>query len=178
MAQVKVWDAVIRLLHWSLVAAFVLNAAILDDESAAHAWVGYFIIGLISVRVVWGFVGPQHARFSSFKPDVNAAIQQVRDVALGRRTRYIGHSPLGALMTYNLMVTFLFLGLTGWIMTLPEVLIGHDPEWAEDLHEAAFGWAVFSIIVHIGGVAFMSWHMGVNLARAMITGTKSFDDDK
>lgn len=176
MTTVKVWDPVVRLVHWSLAVAFILNAAVLDDDSAWHVTVGYVVLGLVGLRLVWGLIGTRHARFSDFPPDLTAAQGQLRDIVLGRRTRHLGHSPLGALMIYNLWVTLALLGLSGWIMTLPETVIGHDPDWAEELHEALFGWAVASAIVHVGAVVFESLRTRVNLVRAMVTGTKTFDD--
>lgn len=176
MATVKVWDPVVRLVHWSLVVVFTLNATIIDDDSSLHVTVGYVVVGLVALRIVWGFIGTRHARFSDFPPDPAAALQQARDMTLGRRTRHLGHSPLGAFMTYNLLITLLLLGATGWIMTLPEATLGHDPEWAEDLHEALFGWAVFSVVIHIAAVIFESRRTGVNLVRAMVTGKKTHDD--
>ena len=31
---------------------------------AVHRYVGYVIVAAIASRLVWGFVGPRHARFS------------------------------------------------------------------------------------------------------------------
>jgi cytochrome b len=38
-------------------------------------------------------------------------------------------------------------------------------------------WAEISIVLHIVAVVFETWRTGVNLPRAMITGTKSVPDD-
>ncbi|MFC3117697.1 cytochrome b/b6 domain-containing protein [Jhaorihella thermophila] len=97
-------------------AAFAANALVIDEESKLHLWIGYFVIALVAIRIVWGLIGTRYARFSSFRPSLSAAMEQISDIATGRRI-HLGHTPLGALMIYNLIVTLLLIGLTGWLMT-------------------------------------------------------------
>ncbi|WP_127103800.1 cytochrome b/b6 domain-containing protein [Pararhodobacter zhoushanensis] len=173
----RVWGPVVRLLHWALALSFLADAALIDRHSPLHRWVGYGIVALVLLRLLWGFVGPRHARFADFPPDLTATVAQIRELALGRRVRHLGHSPLGALMVYNLLAVMLLLGLTGWILTLSESTLGHDPEWAEELHALLFGWALISVLVHVAAVVFLSLRTRVTLIRAMITGRKTFLDE-
>lgn len=177
MTTIKVWDPLLRLLHWVLAAGFVANALFVDDDSDAHVVIGFLLAGVVVVRLVWGFVGPRHARFADFPPDPVAAAVEARALAIGRRPRHIGHSPLGALMIYNLLAGVAGLCLTGIILILPETVAGADPEWAEDLHEALVVWVGFSAAVHVIAVIAQSRRSGVNLVRAMLTGRKRFPDD-
>ena len=64
----RVWDPFVRIFHWSLVACVVLNQFVLEDGKTAHEWVGYTASALVLARVLWGFVGTRHARFSDFFP--------------------------------------------------------------------------------------------------------------
>ncbi len=68
MARIKVWDPFIRLFHWSLVILFTANALVVDDDSKLHIWVGYTILVLVGLRILWGVVGTRHARFADFPP--------------------------------------------------------------------------------------------------------------
>ena len=49
MKCIKVWDPLVRLFHWSLVAAFAANALVIDDDSKLHQWVGYVVLALVGV---------------------------------------------------------------------------------------------------------------------------------
>ena len=62
--QVYVWDRFVRLFHWSLVAGFNIAYLTEGDLLNLHVWAGYLVGLLIVARVLWGFVGPSHARFS------------------------------------------------------------------------------------------------------------------
>src|SRR6185369_18051145 len=65
-AQIRVWDLLVRVFHWSLAALFLLAYGTGDEVERLHIAAGYAIAGLIALRVVWGFVGPRHARFRDF----------------------------------------------------------------------------------------------------------------
>ena len=169
MERVMVWDPLVRLFHWSLVLAFGANALVIDDDSTLHEWVGYLVMGLVLLRILWGFIGPGYARFSSFPPSVSGAVGQLTDIATGRKRVHLGHTPLGALMIYNLLAALLTIGASGYLMTT-DMFWGL--EWPEELHEVAVGWAELSVLLHIAAVLYESRRTGVNLPRAMVTGMK------
>ena len=58
-----------------------------------HVWGGYGVGALVVQRVVWGFVGPRHARFSDFVRSPIVAWVNLRDLLYGRACRNVGHSP-------------------------------------------------------------------------------------
>ena len=169
MQRLKVWDPFVRLFHWSLVIGFGANALVVDDDGKMHQWIGYVVVALIVLRILWGMVGTKYARFASFPPSVSSAIGQIRETLAGIRHIHIGHTPLGALMIYNLLVSILVIGVSGYLMTT-DMFWG--VEWPEELHEAAVTWAEISVVLHIAAVIFESWRTSVNLPRAMVTGCK------
>ncbi|SHJ24657.1 Cytochrome b [Palleronia salina] len=169
MNRIQVWDPAVRVFHWSLVLAFAANALVIDDDSKLHQWVGYFVVGLLLLRVLWGFVGSRYARFASFPPSVSGARQQAADMLSGRRDAHAGHTPLGALMIYNLLLALLVVGVSGWLMTTDAFW---GVEWPEELHEIAVSWTEISVMVHILAVLYESHRTGVNLPGAMVRGYK------
>ncbi|MBG1230747.1 cytochrome b/b6 domain-containing protein [Aestuariivirga litoralis] len=170
MKKVRVWDPFVRLFHWSVVISLTANAFFTKGNSEFHHWIGYFVATLIVARVIWGFVGVGYARFTSFPPSIAGSIEQLSDISVGRRKPHTGHTPLGALMIYNLLITLLIICVSGYLMTT-------DAFWGDDLmeetHRMAVTWAEFSAIIHIVAVIFESFRTRVNLPRSMVTGYKN-----
>lgn len=169
MTAVRVWDPLVRIFHWSLVAGFTANALFNDPEGQAHEVIGLIVLGLVAARILWGFVGTRHARFDDFPPSVPASVGQLGEMATGRKRIHIGHSPLGALMIYNLLATMIVIGATGYMMT---TLAFFGVAWVEEIHEIAVNWAEFSVAAHIVAVLFESRRLGINLPKSMLTGYK------
>ncbi len=114
--SVKIWDPLVRIFHWSLVAAFTIAYFTGDEESQLHVYSGYVVIGLILFRIVWGLIGPRHARFRDFVYRPSAIIQYARDSFAGQPKRYLGHNPLGGAMILLLLGSLLTTGVTGYLM--------------------------------------------------------------
>ncbi|QGX98693.1 cytochrome B [Roseovarius faecimaris] len=169
MTSYRIWDPFVRLFHWTLVLGFVGNALLIDDDSKAHEWVGYFVLALVGARLVWGLIGPYHARFASFFPSARAITGQLSDFRARQPRAHLGHTPLGALMIFNLLATMLAIGATGYMMTT-NAFWGID--WVEEVHEALVNWAWVSIVLHVAAVIWESRRTGINLPRAMMTGRK------
>lgn len=118
--QVYVWDLYVRVAHWVLVAAFTIAFVTEDETMGLHAWAGYVVGALVLMRVVWGFIGPKHARFSDFLFRPAAAVTYVRDLFALRAKRYLGHSPGGGFMVAVLLCSLAVTVATGLIVYAAE----------------------------------------------------------
>lgn len=169
MSTVKVWDPLVRLFHWSLVASFAVAWITADEWDDLHIWAGYAAAGLIAFRLVWGLIGPRYARFTQFLRAPGTVAAYLKDLAGGRERRYLGHNPAGAAMILALIVSLAALCLTGWMYTL-DTFWGE--EWVEELHEVLANLLLVLVGLHVAGVVLASLKHHENLVRAMITGRK------
>ena len=168
-ATVRVWDPLVRVFHWSLVALFVVAYLTGDEIQRVHNAAGYTIAGLLAARVLWGFVGPRHARFSDFVRSPRDVRAYLRDMLSFRARRYIGHNPAGGIMVLALIGMLGATSLTGYLMTT-------DAYWGsealEDVHGALANLTLAMVLVHVLGVLVASFEHRENLVKAMLTGRK------
>ena len=68
-ASLLVWDVPTRLFHWLLVLLVALAWVTGEAEGSmftVHQLAGYGVAVLLVFRVIWGFAGSRHSRFSDF----------------------------------------------------------------------------------------------------------------
>ena len=170
----SVWDPLVRLLHWSMVASVAV--AWLVTEGRVHDTAGYILLGLVAVRILWGFVGPTHARFASFVGSPGKVLQYARQLRHGREPRHIGHNPLGGWMIVALLATGLAASLSGWLYTT-DAFWGYA--WVERIHVFFAELLLVLAAIHILGVIVTSIRQRENLVAAMFHGRKRvLEDDK
>lgn len=171
--RVPVWDGLVRTLHWTLAAA-VATTLISghwppSDFDTVHHVAGYVALAVVAVRLVWGFVGPRHARFAQFVRGPRATLAYARALRAGREPRHVGHNPLGGWMAVALWLAAAAAAATGWLYTT-DWLWGYA--WLEQLH-VALSWLIVGLLAgHLGGVAMTSWRHRENLVAAMVSGAK------
>ena len=159
------WDPFVRVFHWSLVLAYLGAWASAEEWAGLHDQLGYFILVLVGLRLIWGLVGTRYARFSSFLRTPSTAMAYLRSLAAGRPTHYVGHNPIGGWMVIALMASLTATGVTG-------VMMGAEDGLWEELHEIAANLSLLLVAVHVGGVLVASLLHEENLVRAMLTGNK------
>ena len=106
-SMVKVWDIAVRVFHWSLVVLFFVAYFTGDDEDVLHVYAGYGVLALVVFRIVWGFVGTQHARFSDFIYGPAATLRYVKSLFSPKPLHYLGHNPLGGWMVVALLLSLI-----------------------------------------------------------------------
>ena len=185
--EIKVWDPLVRVGHW-LLATVVIIAWFVDEPLWLHTWLGYIAIALVLVRIVWGFVGPDYARFASFVRGPRVTFSYFAELIRFSSKRYLGHSPAGAVMIIALLVMVAVTAVTGMaslaatrgegplagvITKVERSNPMEDQELLiEEVHETAANVTMVLVLLHFAGVALASFAHRENLVAAMITGLK------
>jgi cytochrome b len=175
---IQVWDTPTRLFHWALVG--LVAAAWFTGEgeggaAAIHRYAGETIAGLIVFRVVWGFLGGEHARFSDFAAGPSLIVAHVRSLYSRAPARHLGHNPLGGAAVFLLLLNVAALVVTGLFSGGDDNSGPFAGLWGlqlSELHESLFRVLQGLTVIHIAGVAVESWKTKDALVPAMITGSK------
>jgi cytochrome b len=178
-----VWDLPVRLVHWSLVVSFI-GAYVTNRLGVAwfdwHVRFGYAILGLVAFRILWGVLGPKHARFASFVTGPAGILRYMRRSMRGDAPPYAGHNPLGALMVVALLLGLGAQASLG-LVSNDEIfnagpfvgLVTKEASLASTAwHKRGFYILAAAVAVHIVAVAAHVLFKRDNLVRAMITGRK------
>ena len=165
-ATVPVWDPFVRVFHWSLVTAYLVAWVSAEGSSWVHDQIGYFILAMIGLRIVWGLIGTRHARFGDFVHSPRQTLEYLRSLRSGRPRHYPGHNPAGGWMILALFAGMLAAGASGIMIE------GAHEEFWEEIHEASANLTLFLVVLHVGGVITSSFLHGENLVTAMLTGKK------
>lgn len=168
--QVKVWDILVRVTHWTVAAGIIANLFFTEDGSELHEYVGYTVLGLVVVRLLWGLVGTRYARFTSFFPTPTRLKRHLSALSVRRvDEQHLGHNPLAALMMLSLWAVIIGLGITGYLM---EAAIFSNIELLEEIHELLANSLYLLVPLHIIAAIAMSYWQRQNLIKSMITGKK------
>ena len=171
--EIRVWDPLVRIGHWSLVACIALAWASGEGGKTLHEGVGYAALAIIALRLVWGVFGSHYARFGEFLRAPAATLQYAARVLAGNEPRYIGHNPLGGWMIVCLLVCITLTGFTGWLYTTNQYF---GVEWVGEWHEALANVLLGLIALHVAGVVIASKRHHENLVAAMLHGRKRAED--
>lgn len=166
---VKVWDPVVRILHWTMALGVIANLTLLRENKDLHNIVGYVVLGALTARILWGFIGTRHAQFSDFVPRPATLMGYLKAMLARREPRYIGHNPAGSVMMIGLLVLLAMLGISGWMMSLDRYW---GVPWVETLHETIANIVMVAAILHVVAAIFESLRHHENLPWSMITGYK------
>jgi cytochrome b len=178
--SVYVWDRFVRIFHWTLVLGFTVAYLTEEDLLTVHVWAGYAVGVLVLARVVWGFAGTPHARFSDFAYSPATALRYVRDLILFRAERHVGHSPGGGYMVFLLLLFLAATVVTGLVVyggdqqagPLAGMFTEQTGEAMEEVHEVVANITLALVIAHIAAVVLASFAHRENLIGAMVTGYK------
>jgi len=180
-----VWDLPLRAFHWLFAASILASwgtAQLGFSWMQWHIYLGYWMMGLLLFRLIWGFVGPRHARFTSFLKGPGEVWRYTRSLPRGAASAVhtIGHNPLGGLMVILMLLLVGFQVSTGLFATDDVTWTGPFYPAVSDamaktltgLHHLNFNFIWAAIALHVGAIVYYARVKKQNLVPAMLTGWK------
>lgn len=136
-------------------------------ERMIHVEAGYVMAGLLSLRILYGFLANDLAAFRRFPPSLIKGTHYAIALIKGHARNYLGHNPAGALAIYGMLMIGIATVSTGYIA------FEYDIDLAKDWHHHfAYTW-FWLVCLHLFGVLMGSLAHKEFLVTAMITGCKT-----
>lgn len=184
-----VWDLPVRLFHWLLLISLLSAWYTSDGERDLidyHLKIGYFTLGLIIFRIMWGIFGTQYAKFSQFFPTKTKLLSYLNKSKQNQVDTTVGHNPLGGLMIILMLLLILSQAISGLFMNDDVFTTGPYYESVNSsiqkfmslIHHNVFDIILFVSVVHIGAIFYYLFAKKINLIVPMFTGYKSTDNNE
>ncbi len=182
--QRLVWDLPLRLFHLlfalSVCASFATAKAGFDWVEI-HMRLGYWMIGLLVFRIIWGFVGPRHARFMNFIKGPVTVWRYTRKFLKGEALESVGHNPLGSLMVILMLVLVCVQVGTGLFVTddimysgpYSPVVSSMTADSLTGWHHRNFNFILIAVVLHIGAAVYYLRVRQQDLITPMVSGKKA-----
>jgi cytochrome b len=169
-ASRRVVDAPTRMFHWLFALCFAGAYITADGESLRllHVTLGYTLAGLLGFRLVYGLVGPRHARLSLMARKLAGLPVWLTSFKAGSMLQVNwrqGQNLLMALAVVALLLLVLPVTLTGYLNYKD---FGGD--LMEELHGAAGELFLWVVLAHLALIAGLSALRNKNQALPMLTG--------
>jgi len=179
-----IWDLPLRIFHWALVAT-IFGAWYTSDQDNGlidlHLTFGYVALGLITFRVLWGFLGTKHSQFKNFIPSPNKLINYIKPEDKSQKIHSAGHNPMGSLMVVFMLTIILLQAVSGLVMDDDIFTTGPYNGVLDDnieavlvfIHTNSFNFILGAIAMHLLAIIFYKLVKKESLVLPMITGKKS-----
>jgi len=155
------------------------------DWMTWHMYSGYTVLTLILFRILWGFVGSTHARFSDFIYGPGALIAYIKTLPSRTAAKFAGHNPLGGISVVLILLCVLAQAGTGLFAN--DDIINEGPlykhvtkelsDWLTTIHKYNFNVMLGLIGVHIAAILYYLIYKSENLIKPMFTGRKHLSPD-
>jgi cytochrome b len=167
----RVIDAPTRMFHWLFALSFVGGWLTAESEQwrALHVMLGYTMAGLLGFRLVYGLVGPRHARLSLLWHRLAGAPLWLRSALHGGAGMPTNWSQGQSLLLAGAVASLL-------LLVVPLTLSGYATysdwggEWLEELHELVANVFLAVVLAHLSLLAVLSLARRRNQALPMLTG--------
>lgn len=173
----------IRILHLALVLLCLAGWAsgqFADDYKNAghlgfsvHKWTGIGFAVAISLRVLYGLIGPRATRFANWFPftvsNLKLSAQDLLQLARFRVPERKPHEGIAGLVQGIGMLAFIAIAATGVVMALYLAPGSRTTGWlhgVKEIHELAQQIIPVYLVLHVGGVAVHAL-IGQDLWRSM-----------
>lgn len=187
--QTEVWSRYTRLFHLLVVLGFVIAYISAEDDVAwlfsLHILAGSLVLGLMVLRIPWGWMGVRYSRFRDFELTLPALKHYF--LTFFSHKPSLGHNPASSFSAVGLILLGIITPLLGFVLLGAKEGEGilsflyfdyHEQRrFFKELHEIAANLFLLLVLAHIGGVLFEHLYHRSEIIKSMINGNKPMEGE-
>ena len=179
--EILVWDWPTRAFHWSLALTFLgswITAEAGLEWASTHMFLGYMMLSLLLFRILWGFVGTRHAKFSSFLVSPRVFFSSLQNLFSRRSEDHIGHGPSGGWATVLIISVLLVQAISG--LFISDDIFNDGPyhgsvsegvaSFMANMHHLNFNLILCLVALHLSAIGWFQFGKNQALTKAMLLG--------
>jgi len=181
-----IWSLPTRIFHWLLVIGMVAAYILSEEEELLnfHSSIGYMVGILIIFRIIWGFVGPKHSRFTDFPIGLNSIKLFITDMKTSK-SHSPGHNPIASLVMLGIILFSLLIVVSGILLLsakgqglFASFTVGLSEDTLKGIHEIAVNIVIALVIAHLlGNIVDFIFNKKVGTLQSMFTGYKNIEGE-
>jgi cytochrome b len=187
-----VYDLFLRVLHLVIASStlvLLLSAKLAEINEGEgylrkafwviHIFAGYSLSVAFILRIIWGFFGPVHARFSSF-----IHLKEWKKIIQTKNIHEVvwtwGHHPLASIAYLGFYFSVIVLSISGIVLAAIEHDRGPLASWlfdelaykhsTQEVHEAFTWFVIVFIVSHLAALFYHENEDGVPIVQSMFSG--------
>jgi Ni/Fe-hydrogenase 1 B-type cytochrome subunit len=194
LTRKKIYDPFLRILHaWNGICVFLLILTMIFKEFmeetphakeiiyTAHIYIGIGLSGGILLRLIWGFIGTEHAKIKNFF-FLKDWIQLIKKRKIDTNMSW-GHDKYASFAYLTVYLVLIYQAITGLIFSARFFAIGPFSYFVlqsdakspilhelKEIHEFFFYVLILYIIVHVGMIYIHEKKNKFPIAQSMFSG--------
>ena len=181
-----VWDGFVRSYHW--LQMLCIGGLWYTGENGIMDWhfsIAYFFMALFVTRLIWGGIGSDTARFTSFvKSPKTALIHLKEELNSDSETHTVGHNPAGGYMVVAMFILITIQFSTGLFADDSIFSTGPFAHYVSEntvdlltsVHHTNFKLLTVLIGLHVFTIFAYLFLKKINLIKPMLVGYKLLEN--
>ncbi|CUU87943.1 DUF4405 domain-containing protein [Campylobacter hyointestinalis subsp. hyointestinalis] len=186
MIKSYIWSFGARFSHIVLIFSFIISYILSEFDSLLYFHAAFGVVFGVAVifRIVWGFIGTKHSKFSDFK--FYGLMAYFRSF-FGKKEKFIGHNPASSIAIIIMLSLGFVCAVSGLMLYAIDKNSGifaflydsySELKFVKSIHEVSANLLLIVAIIHICGALIDKLIHKNDALNSMITGYKLTKNDE
>ncbi len=186
MIKSYIWSFGARFSHIALIFSFIISYILSEFDSLLYFHAAFGVVFGVAVifRIVWGFIGTKHSKFSDFKFH---GLMAYFHPFFGKKEKFIGHNPASSIAIIIMLSLGFVCAVSGLMLYAIDKNSGifaflydsySELKFVKSIHEVSANVLLYTVLIHTCGALIDKFIHKNDALDSMITGYKLTQNDQ